>query len=231
MERSKQAEPPRRNKMWTFLAAAASALRSLRGRSAKQPPAPSSPAEVEAPRAGHPALEHVLAKITDAPTLLEVGSGWSAARIGSAAPLVEESVKILRDARSPFLDRLRAWQGLAMLFGDTGAPEICAILSLSAIGAALSSGATADELPPLLSKLHAHTNLALLDLGLVHQAGAGDPSTPNTNDFALWVRTDFPSLAKLDADAQLCLRFAAIRAGLLPRPDPFTLEAVRDLTL
>lgn len=177
------------------------------------------------------ALERVLIKISDPAVLLEVGSGWSAAPLGSAASSLTESVNTLRDARASLEDKLRAWQVLAMIFGDTSAPEFTAIVSLSAIGQTLASPATGDELPTLLSRLHSHANLALLDLRLIHRSDTEDANTPDSREFGFWLRDHFRSLARLEPDAQLCLRFAAIRAGLLARPEPFTLDAVRSLAL
>ena len=239
MDQRQKMAAPRRRRIWAFLTAGASALLALGGCSAKKPlgpakaevpPAPAK-AELQAPDPQPPTLDRVLTKITDPAMMLEVGRDWSAAPIGSVSSFVTKSVNTLRDARAPFVDKLRAWQGLAMIFGDSGAPECCAIVSLSAIGQALSSQATGDEVPGLLSSLHLHTNLALLDLKLVHHPDTEDPHTPDLKEFARWVRTDFASLERLDDHAQLCLRFAAIRAGVLARPEPFTLEAVRALAL
>lgn len=192
---------------------------------------PSSAPDPSSAENGHAGLEAVLAHITAPAILLEIGEGWTQAPLGNAADLVTKSVETLRNPRVSLKEGLQAWHQLAMIFGDTGAPEICAIIALHAIGEALTAGATDDDSLRLLSTLHSHVNLALLDLKQVRTPDDGSSSAPDLYEFARWVKAHPSLLAKLRPDAQLALLFAAIRAGVMRAPEPFTLEAVRSLPL
>jgi hypothetical protein len=149
---------------------------------------------------------------------------------------VASSVAVLRDESRETNDALRAWQQLAMLFGDSGAPEYCAVVALHAL--ASPRGDSVD--PRLLATLRSHAKLALLDLGVSRAATPGEPLALAALDSAIvsspdridaWLERFLAPVGTHAEGAALCLRLAAIRAGLATRPDPFDLAGVAALVL
>ena len=132
-------------------------------------------------------------------------------------------------------DALGACSELAMLFGDSGAPELCIVLSYR--GIALADGLSDSEAEESeTSRFLRHVLLALSDLGLSRptddQQRAEESPSPSEDDSSVWIRGFLaPVGGSLEAGAGFAARLAAVRAELVPRPDPLSLEAVRSLAL
>lgn len=145
--------------------------------------------------------------ISDYVTSWRPSRSW-ASTVAPAAEIVE------RDPGS--LDALGAWCQIAMMLGDSGAAPLALIVCLHAEATA---PAKAD-----LSRLHAHRNLCLLDLGLARAEHSGPVRigeldrivpAPHTPELEQWLREQ---LAAFDHDlaraTQFVLALVLERMGL-----------------
>lgn len=140
-------------------------------------------------------------------------------------PFKASWVKWVRDTHrkltTPNADAPEAWRQLAMIFGDSGGPELCAVAAMHAMNLSQEVGDKES-----FRSAWAHVGLALRDLKVLPIEGSV------IDTVRAWLK-DF--LSPLGGDvaqgAELCLRLALIRAGLIGRPDPMTVEAVRTLSV
>ncbi|MFK7990591.1 MAG: hypothetical protein AB8I08_31505 [Sandaracinaceae bacterium] len=122
---------------------------------------------------------------------------------------------------------------LAMLFGDSGAPELCVVVSYR--GLALAESLADDKNDVFTTRFLSHAFLAMADLGLARSADAEAKALPyaltvDETAAAAWIREFLAPLGgSLEAGTQFASRLAAIRAGVLPVPDPLTVDAVSRL--
>lgn len=173
----------------------------------------------------------------------ELASGWTATPLSTGwSKLAAEQVRVLSSGAAPFPETLHAWQQLAMLYGDSRAPELCAVVALHAVitaRARMPDTSNDERIEQILAVLRSHVNLALLDLGLAWSRTGGPValieldtqigSDPDTVEG--WLRDFLEPVGTLTDGAHACLRLVAIRAGLLERPEPFTLTQVCQLSL
>ena len=128
-----------------------------------------------------------------------------------------------------------AWRKLAIMLGDTGACPLC-IMAVSFAQEQL--GERVED-----RSLHAHLQLCLLDMGLAKTHNdeplplgqAGDPELIDGDprpDLAAWLARQLqPVDGDLARAAELTLRLAAARTGLISGPEAPTLEQVLDPAL
>ncbi len=141
--------------------------------------------------------------------------------------LARESDGVQGDRNSSATAREKAWQQLAMLYGDTGAPELCVVVAQAAIERA-AAGAAADSDPNRLAMPRSHAKLSLLDLGLGSTDNPGGPFLireiaerieGDEGEIRNWLRSFLAPVGGLEPGARF-------RAGRATRPDPLTIEAV-----
>lgn len=123
---------------------------------------------------------------------------------------------------------------LAMLFGDSGAPELCVVVCYRGLALAESFGEEKND--TLTNRFMSHAFLAMADLGLARsKKGEGteaDTLTVDETAAAAWIREFLAPLGgSLEAGTHFAARLAAIRAGVLPVPDPLTVDAVSSLPM
>jgi len=128
-----------------------------------------------------------------------------------------------------------AWRQLAIMLGDTGACPLC-IMAVSFAQEQL--GERVEDRP-----LQAHLYLCLLDMGLARTHNdeplplgrAGDPELIDGDprpDLAAWLAQQLePVGGDLARAAELALRLAAVRTGLISGPGEPTLEQILDDSL
>jgi hypothetical protein len=142
--------------------------------------------------------------------------------------VVRECVAVLGNPTARANAAMRAWQQLAMLFGDSGAPELCVVTATHAMSIDPEDAA-------LSATLRSHANLALMDLGLAAPAVADRPvaiaqldtQVRSTGEqVAAWLGEFVAPFGTAANAAAACLGLASMRAGLTERPDPLTLEAL-----
>jgi len=121
-----------------------------------------------------------------------------------------------------------------MLFGDSGAPELCAVVQWHGLSL-LSEPDDTVAAERLSRRLRAGLHFALADLGLVATktpapipvADLGSSLVPDPTEVEGWIAKFLaPVGGELRRGAELALTLAAIRAGLLPRPSPLTVAGV-----
>ena len=154
-------------------------------------------------------------------SLAELAESWGTAP--SKSVFVDPRA-VARGLRSESRGELTAAAAqLAMLFGDTGAPELC-VLVVEHASAIVGSAAG----------LESHRRLALMDLGLAEPTSPSIPladvvghTAVEEGPVAVFLRE---ILAPLDGSLphaiEFALRLVALRAGLVPRPDPLDVETV-----
>ncbi len=169
----------------------------------------------------------------EALTLEALMRSWIAGPLpDSYRETVEGVMSGLRPAASQ-QDAVEACAQLAMLFGDSGAPELCVVVSYRGI-------ALAEALPPeaedaFTTRFLSHAFLAMGDLGLARSQEEGGDALPDAVSVdeaaaARWIREFLAPLGgSLDAGTHFAARLAAIRAGVLPVPDPLNVDAVSGL--
>lgn len=145
-----------------------------------------------------------------------------------AGPLPEsyrETVRdVLDDLQSDVPRRtVAACAQLAMLFGDSGAPELCVVVSYRGIAVAVALEDRDEE--RFTQRFMNHVLLAMRSLGLT-----GADRTVDDERAAAWIREFLSPLGgSLDAGTRFAARLAGIRADLLAVPDPLTVHAVASL--
>lgn len=127
------------------------------------------------------------------------------------------------------------WRQLAIMLGDTGACPLCVMVVSHA---QQQLGERVED-----RSLQAHLHLCLLELGLARTRNdaplpvgrAGDPELLERDprpDLEAWLARQLaPMGGDLARAAELSLRLAAIRTGLVTGPERPTLEQVLDATL
>jgi hypothetical protein len=142
-------------------------------------------------------------------------------RVGWASTLRAPYEALASGARG--LDAVAAWCDVAMMMGDTGAPELALVVCLHAEA----------ELPEGFDhrRLAAHRDLCLLDLRLTRTtapgpfrlAEIGNPGVveDHPGELAAWLaRALVPWGGDLARAAHHALRVAAVRTGVIDGPDP-----------
>lgn len=177
--------------------------------------------------------------------LEELLRGWTAPPLRPAwIEIVRRALEALRppggraSAKSPRPHAaVEAWAELGTLFGDSGAPELCAVVLRHGLSQ-LSEPDGTDAAARLSERLRAGLHLALADLGLAAAkeagpllvANLGSSLVPDPTRVERWLAEFLaPVGGELRRGAELALLLAAIRAGLLPRPRPLTVAAVEAL--
>jgi hypothetical protein len=113
-------------------------------------------------------------------------------------------------------DEAAGWRQLAMIFGDSGAPDLCAITALQANSLSQQAGDTAKA-----QWAWNHVVMALRDIGIVIDKETGQERA------GAWY-ADYLQLLQgdLGRGADLCRRAALIRARLVSPPEPVTIDGI-----